>query len=162
MSLVAFEFHLNSGSCKSEKKFVILMCREHLSVSVLFQLQYLKPILVKFCYYFFYCIFLVFTLTSNCISTLSEIMKFYVRKWCKVSDVDIRSIIDWSYYKQRLGSAIQKIVTIPAAMQKVLLLVIFPLLSLSSLSLSIYTHTHTRAHIYIYMYYIYRTFSNSL
>ncbi|KAM5584440.1 DNA polymerase epsilon catalytic subunit A-like [Rosa sericea] len=51
--------------------------------------------------------------------TDAEIMKFYVRKWCKVSDVDIRSIIDWSYYKQRLGSAIQKIVTIPAAMQKV-------------------------------------------
>ncbi|XP_050369951.1 DNA polymerase epsilon catalytic subunit A-like [Argentina anserina] len=51
--------------------------------------------------------------------TDAEIMKFYVRKWCKVSDIDIRSIIDWSYYKQRLGSAIQKIVTIPAAMQKV-------------------------------------------
>jgi len=50
----------------------------------------------------------------------AEIMKFYLRKWCKTSsDVGIRSIIDWSYYKQRLGSAIQKIVTIPAAMQKV-------------------------------------------
>ncbi|KAL8140374.1 hypothetical protein V2J09_006395 [Rumex salicifolius] len=49
-----------------------------------------------------------------------EIMKFYVRKWCKISsDVGIRSIIDWSYYKQRLSSAIQKIITIPAAMQKV-------------------------------------------
>ncbi|KAE9461327.1 hypothetical protein C3L33_06754, partial [Rhododendron williamsianum] len=49
-----------------------------------------------------------------------EIVKFYVRKWCKVSsDVGIRSIIDWSYYKQRLSSSIQKIVTIPAAMQKV-------------------------------------------
>ncbi|XP_068311422.1 DNA polymerase epsilon catalytic subunit A-like [Pyrus communis] len=52
--------------------------------------------------------------------TDAEIMKFYVRRWCKVSsDVGIRSIIDWTYYKQRLGSAIQKIVTIPAAMQKV-------------------------------------------
>ncbi|XAR60114.1 DNA-directed DNA polymerase [Bertholletia excelsa] len=52
--------------------------------------------------------------------TDSEIIKFYIRKWCKISsDVGIRSIIDWSYYKQRLGSAIQKIVTIPAAMQKV-------------------------------------------
>ncbi|PON38200.1 DNA-directed DNA polymerase [Parasponia andersonii] len=52
--------------------------------------------------------------------TDAEIMKFYVRKWCKISsDVGIRSIIDWSYYKQRLSSAIQKIVTIPAAMQKV-------------------------------------------
>ncbi|KAI3461306.1 hypothetical protein Pfo_017969 [Paulownia fortunei] len=52
--------------------------------------------------------------------TEGEIMKFYVKKWCKVSsDVGIRSIIDWSYYKQRLSSAIQKIITIPAAMQKV-------------------------------------------
>ncbi|GER25550.1 DNA polymerase [Striga asiatica] len=52
--------------------------------------------------------------------TEPEIMKFYVKKWCKVSsDVGIRSIIDWSYYKQRLSSAIQKIITIPAAMQKV-------------------------------------------
>ncbi|GKC21943.1 DNA polymerase epsilon catalytic subunit A-like protein, partial [Tanacetum coccineum] len=49
-----------------------------------------------------------------------EIMKFYVKKWCKSSsDIGIRSIIDWSYYKQRLSSAIQKIITIPAAMQKV-------------------------------------------
>ncbi|XP_061359270.1 DNA polymerase epsilon catalytic subunit A-like [Gastrolobium bilobum] len=52
--------------------------------------------------------------------TDAEVMKFYVRKWCKVSsDVGIRSIIDWSYYKGRLSSAIQKIITIPAAMQKV-------------------------------------------
>lgn len=50
----------------------------------------------------------------------SEIMRFYVKKWCKISsEVGIRSIIDWSYYKQRLSSAIQKIITIPAAMQKV-------------------------------------------
>ncbi|KAL4591685.1 hypothetical protein LXL04_004655 [Taraxacum kok-saghyz] len=49
-----------------------------------------------------------------------EIMKFYVKKWCKMSsDIGIRSIIDWSYYKQRLNSAIQKIITIPAALQKV-------------------------------------------
>ncbi|XP_078434598.1 DNA polymerase epsilon catalytic subunit A-like isoform X2 [Wolffia australiana] len=49
-----------------------------------------------------------------------EIVKFYLRKWCRIaSDVGIRSIIDWSYYKQRLSSAIQKIITIPAAMQKV-------------------------------------------
>ncbi|XP_023756876.1 DNA polymerase epsilon catalytic subunit A [Lactuca sativa] len=49
-----------------------------------------------------------------------EIMKFYVKKWCKISsDIGIRSIIDWEYYKQRLSSAIQKTITIPAAMQKV-------------------------------------------
>jgi len=32
---------------------------------------------------------------------------------------DIRTIIDWSYYKMRLDNAIQKIITIPAACQKV-------------------------------------------
>lgn len=52
--------------------------------------------------------------------TEAEIERFYLRKWCKVSSgVGIRSIVDWSYYKQRLSSAIQKIITIPAAMQKV-------------------------------------------
>jgi DNA polymerase epsilon subunit 1 len=33
--------------------------------------------------------------------------------------VAVRSIVDWGYYRQRLSSAIQKIITIPAAMQKV-------------------------------------------
>ncbi|WOK95843.1 DNA polymerase epsilon catalytic subunit A-like [Canna indica] len=52
--------------------------------------------------------------------TDAEIAKFYLRKWCKISsEVGIRSIVDWSYYKLRLSSAIQKIITIPAAMQKV-------------------------------------------
>ena len=31
----------------------------------------------------------------------------------------MRGIVDWAYYKERLGSAIQKIITIPAAMQHV-------------------------------------------
>lgn len=31
----------------------------------------------------------------------------------------MRSIIDWDYYRERLGSAIMKIITIPAAMQRV-------------------------------------------
>ncbi|CAL9234448.1 unnamed protein product [Arabidopsis halleri] len=45
---------------------------------------------------------------------------FYLQKWCKISSyAGIRSIIDWMYYKQRLHSAIQKVITIPAAMQKV-------------------------------------------
>ncbi|MCO5564216.1 hypothetical protein L7F22_017874 [Adiantum nelumboides] len=50
----------------------------------------------------------------------AEITKAFLRKWCKVSsDASIRSIVDWDYYRQRLGSAIQKIISIPAAMQKV-------------------------------------------
>ncbi|KAK3158029.1 hypothetical protein QOZ80_2AG0131930 [Eleusine coracana subsp. coracana] len=49
-----------------------------------------------------------------------EIAKHYLRKWCRISsDASIRCIVDWSYYKQRLSSAIQKIITIPAAMQKI-------------------------------------------
>lgn len=32
---------------------------------------------------------------------------------------DVRGIVDWAYYKERLGNAIQKIITIPAAMQRV-------------------------------------------
>ncbi|EFJ15355.1 hypothetical protein SELMODRAFT_445541 [Selaginella moellendorffii] len=52
--------------------------------------------------------------------TEAEVMRAYLRKWCKVSaDADFRSIVDWSYYRQRLASTIQKIITIPAAMQKV-------------------------------------------
>ena len=32
---------------------------------------------------------------------------------------DFRDIVDWDYYRERLGSAIQKIITIPAAMQHI-------------------------------------------
>jgi len=35
-------------------------------------------------------------------------------------DFDIRTILDWNYYLERLSSTVQKLVTIPAAMQKVL------------------------------------------
>lgn len=50
----------------------------------------------------------------------TEVMRVFVRKWCKCSaDVALRSIVDWAYYRQRLNSAIQKIITIPAALQKV-------------------------------------------
>ncbi|XP_029052112.1 DNA polymerase epsilon catalytic subunit 1 isoform X1 [Osmia bicornis bicornis] len=48
------------------------------------------------------------------------IKKHYLRKWLKDSSLqsdDIRDILDWSYYIERLGNAIQKIITIPAAMQ---------------------------------------------
>jgi len=50
------------------------------------------------------------------------IMKQFVRKWTKDNSLsgaefDIRNILDWPYYRKRFGSNIQKIVTIPAAMQ---------------------------------------------
>ncbi|XP_075685545.1 DNA polymerase epsilon catalytic subunit A [Rhinoderma darwinii] len=50
------------------------------------------------------------------------VKRHYLRKWLKtpsLHDLDIRSILDWDYYIERLGSAIQKIITIPAALQQV-------------------------------------------
>lgn len=55
-------------------------------------------------------------------SAEESIKRVYLRKWLKDSsliDFDLRSILDWSYYIERLGSVIQKLITIPAAMQKV-------------------------------------------
>jgi DNA polymerase epsilon subunit 1 len=51
------------------------------------------------------------------------VMKHYLRKWLKApgldgDDFDIRNILDWKYYIERLGKSIQKIITIPAALQK--------------------------------------------
>eukprot|EP00347_Sterkiella_histriomuscorum_P016015 403354822 len=52
-----------------------------------------------------------------------NVMKKFLRKWMKdagLQDFDMRSIIDWQYYKDRVSSTIQKIITIPAALQKCL------------------------------------------
>ncbi|XP_073973254.1 DNA polymerase epsilon catalytic subunit 1 isoform X2 [Rhodnius prolixus] len=49
-----------------------------------------------------------------------SVKRHHLRKWLKdnsLSDIDIRHILDWNYYIERLGGAIQKIITIPAAMQ---------------------------------------------
>jgi DNA polymerase epsilon subunit 1 len=45
----------------------------------------------------------------------------YLRKWLKEepADTDPRALLDWDYYLERLGSVIQKLITIPAALQKV-------------------------------------------
>lgn len=52
------------------------------------------------------------------------VMKHYLRKWLKSpemngNDFDIRNILAWDYYIDRLGKTIQKIITIPAALQKI-------------------------------------------
>lgn len=50
------------------------------------------------------------------------IKRHFLRKWLKdnaLIDLDLRSILDWEYYTERLGSVIQKLITIPAALQKV-------------------------------------------
>ncbi|KAJ2490284.1 DNA polymerase epsilon catalytic subunit, partial [Coemansia sp. RSA 2049] len=46
----------------------------------------------------------------------------FLRRWLRDSaleHVDIRDILDWDYYLERFGSVIQKLITIPAAMQGV-------------------------------------------
>ena len=61
-------------------------------------------------------------------STDPSVARSYLKKWCggRVGSSEsssempnVRDILDWAYYKERLGSAIQKIITIPAAMQQV-------------------------------------------
>jgi DNA polymerase epsilon subunit 1 len=51
-----------------------------------------------------------------------SVKRAFLRKWLRdnrLVDFDLRSILDWNYYIERLGSVIQKLITIPAAMQKV-------------------------------------------
>ncbi|SSD58769.1 probable DNA polymerase epsilon catalytic subunit A [Saccharomycodes ludwigii] len=51
-----------------------------------------------------------------------NVKRTYLKKWLmdsSLNDFDPRAIIDWEYYKERLGSTIQKIITIPAALQNV-------------------------------------------
>ena len=48
------------------------------------------------------------------------VKKYYLRRWMKAPgevSLDIRDILDWDYYIERFGSAIMKIITIPAALQ---------------------------------------------
>ena len=51
----------------------------------------------------------------------SAVRRHHLRRWLKDSsidgDVDIRDILDWNYYIERIGGTIQKIITIPAALQ---------------------------------------------
>ena len=47
---------------------------------------------------------------------------FYLRKWLKdpfLDCTDFRDVVDWDYYKMRLGRSIQKIITVPAGMQQI-------------------------------------------
>ncbi len=63
-----------------------------------------------------------FSLQLNVCSFQAEesVRRHYLRKWLKDSslvDFDIRKVLDWDYYIERLGGTIQKIITIPAALQ---------------------------------------------
>ncbi|SCU95828.1 LAFA_0G02542g1_1 [Lachancea sp. 'fantastica'] len=51
-----------------------------------------------------------------------SLKKVFLRRWLADSSLDSfdpRTIIDWEYYRERLASVIQKIITIPAALQNV-------------------------------------------
>eukprot|EP01117_Protostelium_nocturnum_P018117 TRINITY_DN7510_c0_g1_i3.p1 TRINITY_DN7510_c0_g1~~TRINITY_DN7510_c0_g1_i3.p1 ORF type:complete len:2083 (+),score=451.15 TRINITY_DN7510_c0_g1_i3:185-6433(+) len=50
-----------------------------------------------------------------------KIRRSQLRKWTKITSgsVDLKSILDWDYYKERLSSVILKIITIPANYQKI-------------------------------------------
>lgn len=51
-----------------------------------------------------------------------DIKSKYLRRWLRdpsLTNFDPRTIIDWSYYRERLASVVQKIITIPAALQGV-------------------------------------------
>lgn len=50
-----------------------------------------------------------------------HVKKHFLRRWLKEDpgDMDPRNMIDWDYYLERLGSVIQKLITIPAALQKI-------------------------------------------
>lgn len=54
-------------------------------------------------------------------SAEENVKRYFLRKWLKddPGDMDPRSVIDWDYYMERLGSVVQKLVTIPAALQKI-------------------------------------------
>ena len=52
-----------------------------------------------------------------------SVCKHYLKKWLKVqnqSELEIRNFLDWDYYIERLSGCIQKIITIPAALQGVI------------------------------------------
>ncbi|KAK9328195.1 hypothetical protein V1520DRAFT_346727 [Lipomyces starkeyi] len=55
-------------------------------------------------------------------SSEESVKSRFLRRWLRdtsITDFDPRDIIDWDYYRERLSSVIQKIITIPAALQKV-------------------------------------------
>ena len=55
-------------------------------------------------------------------NTEPSVKQHYLRRFLKdnsLTNFDLRSILDWDYYIDRFGGVIQKLITIPAAMQKV-------------------------------------------
>lgn len=51
-----------------------------------------------------------------------NVRRHFLRRWLKdnsMGDADIRDVLDWNYYIERLAGTVQKIITIPAALQGV-------------------------------------------
>lgn len=69
------------------------------------------------------------------------VKRHHLKRWLKDNsindDIDIRDVLDWNYYIERLSGAIQKIITIPAAMQGVIHIFIIYVLYLIDLCLLI-------------------------
>ena len=54
-------------------------------------------------------------------SAAEDTKRRFLKRWLKEepASTDVRALLDWDYYLERLGSVIQKLITIPAAYQKV-------------------------------------------
>ncbi|KAL9639324.1 MAG: hypothetical protein Q9204_001158 [Flavoplaca sp. TL-2023a] len=54
-------------------------------------------------------------------SAEEQVKRYFLKKWMREEpdDMNPRALIDWSYYLERLGSVVQKLITIPAALQKI-------------------------------------------
>ncbi|KAL7994229.1 putative DNA-directed DNA polymerase, family B, ribonuclease H-like superfamily [Plasmopara halstedii] len=55
-------------------------------------------------------------------ATEDAVKKHFLKKWLRdphLQDFDIRSILDWDYYRTRFASTVQKIISLPAAFQNV-------------------------------------------
>lgn len=51
-----------------------------------------------------------------------QIKRTFLRRWTldpSLENLDLRTIIDWDYYRERVASVVQKIISIPAALQNV-------------------------------------------
>lgn len=55
-------------------------------------------------------------------ATEDAVKRHFLKKWLKdpnLQDFDIRTILDWDYYRGRFASTVQKIISLPAAFQNV-------------------------------------------
>ncbi|KAF0723385.1 hypothetical protein Ae201684_017725 [Aphanomyces euteiches] len=59
---------------------------------------------------------------SAIFSAEPAVKKHFLRKWCRdpsLTDLDVRSLLDWDYYRTRFAGTVQKIILLPAAFQHI-------------------------------------------